>query len=472
MKKIKGVVIATIAIALLMTLNATASTIKIENRCDPNPNNFLTVPETKNWTLMFYAPETSAYDPVNDFAEEAYSGENLDVVVLQDPDPRYTEMYDVSITWYIEQDHAKTPLKVDGELNMGNYTVLRDFISYCKDNFPAERYILCLYGHGLSWQGACLDEDPGYPRVPGEDYYDLLTMKEMQKAISEAGGVDILCFTNPCMMGVIEGMYELRDCIDVYISGESAAMWIYWLGTFDNLCKTLNEQPEISTIELSEKILDTINENVYEIQKNIPLQTSWPLRNRIQNSVGIMTFTFSAVRTDRMRNVTESLDMLARDLIQRLPHDYLKIWFASKLTEYFPHEQTSRAPFLVELLRPSQRYRRNICTIFGVGYGELYCFPILDIYDFADNCINLYKHSNETICNHAQQVKNSVDDAVIRSHHRLLHKDAHGIAIFLPNLGIADRINLNNYVTSDLDFVNDSCWDEFLDAYLNPFVNK
>jgi len=65
------------------------------------------------------------------FAEEAYSGENLNVIVLQDKE------YDPACMWYIEENHTKKLIKDMGELNMGDYQTLDDFVKYSKTNYPA-----------------------------------------------------------------------------------------------------------------------------------------------------------------------------------------------------------------------------------------------------------------------------------------------------------------------------------------------
>ena len=39
--------------------------------------------------------------------------------------------------WYIDRYHHRKLMKEMGEINMGDYKTLRDFINYCKQNFPA-----------------------------------------------------------------------------------------------------------------------------------------------------------------------------------------------------------------------------------------------------------------------------------------------------------------------------------------------
>ncbi|HDM67216.1 MAG TPA: hypothetical protein ENG62_02385 [Thermoplasmatales archaeon] len=55
---------------------------------------------------------------------------------------------------------------------------------------------------------ACLDEtnDNGW-----------LTMDGVQQALIASGGVDVICSTAPCLMGAFELVYELRNCVKLYI---------------------------------------------------------------------------------------------------------------------------------------------------------------------------------------------------------------------------------------------------------------
>lgn len=74
--------------------------------------------QTKKWTFMFYddADFNNAYDPLEDF--HMSSGENLDVVVLQDKKNSPTYL------WYINKDGQKVKQREFQDLNMGDYMSL------------------------------------------------------------------------------------------------------------------------------------------------------------------------------------------------------------------------------------------------------------------------------------------------------------------------------------------------------------
>ena len=89
------------------------------------------------WTWLFYddADFNNAFDPLETFTKEAYSGENLDVIVLQDTN------YGPAKIWYINENHEHELLEEWGEIDMGDSQTLQDFLEYGKTNYPAKRII-------------------------------------------------------------------------------------------------------------------------------------------------------------------------------------------------------------------------------------------------------------------------------------------------------------------------------------------
>jgi len=252
---------------------------------------------TKEWTFMFYddADFYRAGDPIEDFANAASSGNNLNVIVLQD-----TESGPARI-WYIDRHHNKVLLEEWGEVNMGSYQTLRNFIEYSKTKYPANRYLIALYGHGMGWEGACIDDTSK----------DWLSMEEMRKAIIETGEVDIICFTAPCEMAAIESVYELKDCTDVYIGSEAGSTYYCWKDIIDSICWYLNQKPDMSNIEIGRNIIKLI-----ELQSK-----SWPSPLKEK-------FTMSAIRTDKMQKLGKAVGSLVHAFIKDFNNSYESVWSA------------------------------------------------------------------------------------------------------------------------------------------------
>lgn len=346
----------------------------------------------KKWTFMFYddADFYHAFDPLDSFAKQAYSGENLSVIVLQDKE------HDPAKMWYIDENHNKNLLQEMGEINMGNYETLKDFIEFCKNNFSADRYIISFYDHGMGWEGACSDDTSN----------DQLTMDEMQKALTETGGVDIVCFSAPCIMGALESIYELRDCTDVYIGSEEYSGYGWWMDIMGPLCDELNQYTDKSNIELGDLIIHLIDSNSYN--------QSFTREN----------MTMSAIRTDKMNDLGNAIDTLSLDIINNFNNSY-------------------------DLIRSI--------------YKEVQPFHsgrILDIYDLAEKYLNV--ETNQTIIHDLEYVLENLTESIIAESHGSNKSGAHGLSINFPN----PLHPIYNTTYGDfeygLDFANDTHWNELL----------
>ncbi len=405
---IRKIIVIFIMLAVVITpLMSCFSTVS-------SANNVETQNSSKKWTWIFYndADFDSAYDPMDDFAEEAYSAENLDVIVLQDTYGGPARL------WYIDEDHNKELLEELGEVNMGNYTTLRYLVNYGKQNFPADRYLLSAYNHGMGWFGACGDDTD----------QDWLTMDEFQRALEETGGVDIICFTAPCSMGAVESAYELRDCVDVYIGSEAGSGFCFWWNVIDDMCDLLNEKISLSNVEIGEKIIQLIDENLDSSE----LKREWMVWERI---------TMSAIDSGAMNNVSKYVDKLAKDLLYKFNEKRFSR-FRIKIIHYFTQS--------------FDKFRDMEFT--GIT---------LDLYDFAKKC-SIFFAFDRTINLNAKNLMESIDEAVIANINGIEYPRAYGLTIYFP-LFIKSIYSSPYYADSDfgLDFTNDTYWDEFLDIYLN-----
>lgn len=118
-----------------------------------------------------------------------------------------------------------------GTKDMSDPQTLKNFLNYCKANFPAERYQLIIDDHGAGWPGSCSDDLAGAG--------GLLTLPETREAIatSDLGRVDILTW-HACLMSMTEVAYELRSVCEYMTSCQftmpmenilGADLWLAWL---------------------------------------------------------------------------------------------------------------------------------------------------------------------------------------------------------------------------------------------------
>lgn len=145
-------------------------------------------------------------------------------------------------------------IKIKGETFSADMTeaeTLRDFISYCKDNYPADRNMLILWNHG----GGAV-EGYGYDTVAAND--DALTLDELQTALE--GGKTYFDFIgfDACLMSGVETAAALCDYADYLIASEdfeSSFGWYYktWL-------EELSDDIQIPTVRLGKIIIDSFTE--------------------------------------------------------------------------------------------------------------------------------------------------------------------------------------------------------------------
>jgi len=240
--------------------------------------------ETKSWTALYYLDvdwESNNFDALEYwFIDEIASNEHLNVIVIQDKQNEPAYMY------YIDENHSKILLEELGEVNMGGYETLRDFIAFGKENYPADRYQLNIYDHGGAWMGACIDVTDN----------DQLIMDEFQKALSETGGVDILFWIGCCLMGSIEAVYELSGLVDIYVGSEDLGFMDWWNNVFDDMCTIVGDDPYISTKDLGKDIVEIISENP----------------NMYSNYL-----TMSAIDVNEISALVKTFDGLGRSLVKK-----------------------------------------------------------------------------------------------------------------------------------------------------------
>ena len=354
------------------------------------------IEDTKSWTFMLYddADFQDAFDPLGIFATEVRSSENINSVVLQDTENGPANM------WYIDENHNTVLLQEMGEINMGLSTTLYDFINYAKTYFPAERYIISFYDHGSAWKGVCWDDTDGH---------DNLTMDEMQKAFTDAGGVDLVLFSAPCLMGAFESVYEIRNCTDLYIGSENFSGYCYWVDTMQDICTTLHDDPQITNHQLGELVIGSVwaNKDQWE---------HWP-----------DYLTMSAVRTDRIDPLKDAVEAVA-----------------------------------LAYLDAPDVFRSYIEDVYSTvsKFNNRY----LDLYDLAEKLLTV--EEDEGRRTKLEDVKQCLRDAVIAECHGTSFSNLHGLTIYCPDKFRVGFDELYRNINYGLDFSNDTHWDELLQGYI------
>ena len=354
---------------------------------------------TADWTLMFYLDaDCNLFNPLPIISGEVYSSDAVNVIGL------YDSQTGPGILYYFPPTGNEVTLENLGEINMGDASTLQDFLEYGKTNYPAERYMLFALDHGGVFYGACID-------ITSNN--DLLYMDEFQSAMENAGGIDLIGFPGSCLMSAIESAYELRTCADVYIGSEEGAYYNIWFGVFNKLCNTLNDTPEISTVEIGATLVD------------------WAVSNITSPTYDMMTV--SAIDLGEIEILVNSYDELCTHMLDNI--DDLGA--------------------VIEQTRANAWY-------MGVGYEV---WPEIDFYDF----LLLYQAAEEdpVIQEKLQQTMDLFDSVIINEGHGIGQEDrAHGLNIWFPR---EPHDRFEYYTSTDLDFAENTNMDEFLTAYWDMF---
>ncbi|MFA5103163.1 MAG: clostripain-related cysteine peptidase [Candidatus Thermoplasmatota archaeon] len=356
----------------------------------------LTKPANKAWTTLYYldADYSGGYtDPLQQiFLDEIASTSQVNVVVLQDT------LDEPAFIYYIDENHTKVILEELGEANMADPQVLQAFLTYGKQQYPAERYLLWVYNHGGAWKGACLDET---------DNAIAMSLDNFQTALSETGGVDIICFL-ACLMSSIEAVYELRNDVDVFIGSEDLA-YFSW---FDNVCgdtnQLLTDSPTLSNEVIGSEIVQFFQEN------------NNPPANKL---------TISALRTENIASLATAID----DLVSY----YTKHWLRS----YYSIKNAYNNTFLLSNLE---------------GWA-----PVFEVYDLRGFIENLPQTTK------TEAVLDAFDDVLISEAHGTDMGETHGLSIFFqPRKSPYGLFRDYRDESYGLDFAQDTLWNEFLFLFI------
>lgn len=195
-------------------------------------------PVEKEWTVAVFLNADNNLDPfgVEDQQEMSKVGSNdfLNIISLIDRE-RGPACYN-----YIEKGKIKK-VKDMGELDMGDYKLLVEFMKYVTTNYPAKHYVLTIWNHGSGWKNT------GKHIVRGISYDDSsnnhITTNQMAVALKEiktviGHNVDILNM-DACLMQMAEVAYACKDTVDYIVASEETEPG---KGTpYDDALKTLTK---------------------------------------------------------------------------------------------------------------------------------------------------------------------------------------------------------------------------------------
>ena len=142
------------------------------------------------------------------------------------------------------------------ELDMANPSVLKGFIDFSKASYEAEKYALIMWGHGNGWRAVSIDDKS----LSFMSVYSLGQVLHDQE----------LCVIgfDTCFGGVIENVYELKDCSEYTVACPGVTPNTGW--NYKSFFEALSGEAEnITSKSIAQAMAESapVNTSIFENQK-------------------------------------------------------------------------------------------------------------------------------------------------------------------------------------------------------------
>ncbi len=401
----------------------------------------VTLPQPrKAWTVLVYQAgdndlEEALIKDLNEM-ERIGSGTNLNIVVQLDRSPRYdtsNNNWTTTCRYYVTRDPAETfppdfttrpnhtissQLIADlGKKNMGDEAVLRDFLLWGIQNFPADRYFVILADHGAGvrpFRG--LLSLPTRGMMFSDSFNDFLsedeTKQAFQAAVQQLGRPFDIVGLDASEMSILDVAYQLRDVCRYLIASQLSEPNDGY--PYDRFLWELHQNPTIGTETFLQRFVKHYMDSYQQGQPT----------NGAGSSVTIAVYNQSVLPT-----YVQKVDALARTLL-------------SKISQFGGQ--------FVSLIQRTQFFSEII-------YRDLYHFCRLLVQNVED----------EEIRQAAQEVMNwhgpGAGKALLYEDHRtgfdIDVSNAYGIAVYL-----VPREQFDERYLGANDFARTTRWGSFLQA--------
>lgn len=208
----------------------------------------------------------------------------------------------------------------DKNSDMGDYKRVIDFVNWSKKTFPAKKYILVLWNHGLGWIDPNLsNHSVGSGRSKGilfdDDTKNYVRTKQLGEILKASGYVDVVIF-NACLMQMAEVVYEIKDYTSLIIGSEET-MLAYGF-EYDKFLSFLNSNIDFNKKQISDFFINWYKEffknGIDFAFLNIPLDS--------------IAATLSAIEPSELKNLPYYLNYFASNVMNNKEEEAVKIAIA------------------------------------------------------------------------------------------------------------------------------------------------
>ncbi len=366
--------------------------------------------QSNKWTVMVYMGADSSLEAfgIDDFNEMAAVGstDNVSIVVQFDRKPGGSSSngdWTTAKRFLVEKNKGPDPSNAISdidEVNMGDPQELVNFTNWAMSDYPAERYFLVLWGHGLGWQGVVQDVSSS------SDYLepDELTWAFQAIVANNSGKKIDLVGADACRM-TTEMSYQLKDYVQFLVGSQKDEPEPGW--PYDTILTDLINDTDMGPAELGRVVADRYVESYVD-------QTG-------------LAVALSVVDASR-------LDLLGEEVRR------------------FVEQATSALPMFGDEFKDARLSTENY---EGNSVYDLYDIFEKALVEFGDNPTplrldNALRSSQNAVISAVSYERNWDNPmASVRTTY------AHGLSIWYPLI-------LSNLTYHDLDFSKATGWDDYL----------
>ncbi|HYE67680.1 MAG TPA: clostripain, partial [Anaerovoracaceae bacterium] len=299
------------------------------------------------------------------------------------------------------------------ELNMGDSLTLYEFIDYCKEYYPSDKYMLVLWNHGggaRSLTGTEQNAEVVKSICEDELSGDCLYTAEISDGLVSRHSVDVLGF-DACLMGSVEVAYQYRPGVFGFTADTMIAsapnVWGYgW--NYDEILKRLNA--DLAGQESGGTDLTLGGNELY------------------YDPATITNARLGAIIVEEQRDSTpedsgQSLAFYDLNFVDDIKNGLDAL--ASSLSSAY---STTSAAVAIETIR------ENTLSYFdSTNEDEMIVTPFYDLYNLVDGIAS--GSADPDVVSQANTVKSFVDQFVIYSFGKFdgFNEGSDGVSIFFPD---------------------------------------
>ena len=362
-------------------------------------------PSSRKWTFLVFLNADNTLEPwgIEDVNEMEMVGSSAEVDIIVQMDTLNGPCRRMRIVRDSEPTTITSPvLQEMGEVDMGNWRVLRDFVQWGVTNYPAEHYAIVLWDHGAGWRSATTETRN--PLTRGVSFDDTsgnhISITDLPQALDVQPRLDIVCF-DASLMQMVEVAYELRHFGRIMVGSEESPPGPGY--PYQTFLASLVAAPTM----LPEQFADRIVTQTLQFYASIGFPGG---------------LTQSAVSLAEMDSLASALDGFARALATAMPT------FSTQIAS--ARDQAQR-----------------------------YAYPDnKDLYDFALLIHAAVPRDNVTAA--TQAVMQSVEDAVLAEAHNAARANSHGLGVFVPTRTNYSSLYAPTY--QQLELSANTFWDDWL----------